>query len=325
MANKVQNFLSLKSLIFVSKLLVSLFLIILLFRTIDIAEFLGRLTPLLLIGLFFTAFMLLLQAWVCSYRWWFLGHAFEKYPPLLGTFSVYLQGMFFNLGLPSVVGGDSLRVYYWCKTGLSAGKSAGSVLTDRLAGANGAALMAIPFLYFYPSAGELSSVVILIVVLVVFALSLGWIIALRFVNHLPLKAGPLKKIQDTLNDFGASIYRLRFFGVAVVLSIFGHCVTGTAVFFLAKILNLNIGLLFTLGMVATVFVMSMLPISIGGWGLREAMFVHLLQPYVGSTEDAILLGLLLSFATILAGLPGGVLYIFSRSDDFSRTAVSEGS
>ncbi len=61
---------------------------------------------------------------------------------------------------------------------------------------------------------------------------------------------------------------------------------------------------------SVVNLITMLPISLGGLGVREGGFVYLMGPYVG-VEGAISISLLYYFANILASLPGS-FFIWKR-------------
>jgi hypothetical protein len=54
---------------------------------------------------------------------------------------------------------------------------------------------------------------------------------------------------------------------------------------------------------------SSLPISIGGWGVREASLSYGLILFGVKTDDAALLGLALGIGLLLASLPGGVVML----------------
>jgi hypothetical protein len=57
-----------------------------------------------------------------------------------------------------------------------------------------------------------------------------------------------------------------------------------------------------------------LPISIGGWGLREASFVSLLGVLGVDREAALLLSVEFGLLSMLVSLPGGLIWLTLRSD-----------
>ena len=62
----------------------------------------------------------------------------------------------------------------------------------------------------------------------------------------------------------------------------------------------------------TVLLVSMLPISIGGWGVREGAMVVALHGFGISAEDALLPSVLFGLCAVAATLPGGILWIINK-------------
>jgi uncharacterized membrane protein YbhN (UPF0104 family) len=62
----------------------------------------------------------------------------------------------------------------------------------------------------------------------------------------------------------------------------------------------------------TVLLVSMLPISIGGWGVREGAMVVALHPFGISAEDALLPSVLFGLCAVVATLPGGILWVLNK-------------
>jgi glycosyltransferase 2 family protein len=75
--------------------------------------------------------------------------------------------------------------------------------------------------------------------------------------------------------------------------------------------------------VPVVTLISMIPVSLNGMGLREYAFVSLLTGIGVDREAAIALGLLSSAVVILSAIPGGIVYVFfrTRSDAQQMAAI----
>jgi hypothetical protein len=56
----------------------------------------------------------------------------------------------------------------------------------------------------------------------------------------------------------------------------------------------------------------MLPISIGGWGVREGAMVVALHGFGISAEDALLPSVLFGLCAVAATLPGGILWVINK-------------
>ena len=62
----------------------------------------------------------------------------------------------------------------------------------------------------------------------------------------------------------------------------------------------------------TVLLVSMLPISIGGWGVREGAMIVALHGFGISAEDALLPSVLFGLCAAVATLPGGIFWIIPK-------------
>jgi uncharacterized membrane protein YbhN (UPF0104 family) len=64
--------------------------------------------------------------------------------------------------------------------------------------------------------------------------------------------------------------------------------------------------------VPTVLLISMLPISIGGWGVREGVMVVALHGLGVPSEEALLSSILFGLCVVIATLPGAIFWIATR-------------
>ncbi|GAI26046.1 unnamed protein product, partial [marine sediment metagenome] len=77
----------------------------------------------------------------------------------------------------------------------------------------------------------------------------------------------------------------------------------------AMALRINLTLTAFIFIVPVVTTIAMIPISIGGIGLRENSFVFILVAMGIANEKAALCSLLILFMFILVGIAGGIVYI----------------
>jgi uncharacterized membrane protein YbhN (UPF0104 family) len=73
--------------------------------------------------------------------------------------------------------------------------------------------------------------------------------------------------------------------------------------------------------VPTVLLISMLPISIGGWGVREGAMVVALRGFGIPTEEALLPSILFGLCAVTATLPGAIFWISTRRPSTGREKV----
>ena len=135
----------LKKIMPVLRVAISLLLMFLLYRRVDLAEVrtIFTETRLPLVLLLFA--MLLLNTVISAFKWQLLLRADGIRIPLRSLVSSYLVGSFFNIFLPSNIGGDAYRIYDVAQFSKRTAHSFASVLADRLSGF--VALVLLGFLF----------------------------------------------------------------------------------------------------------------------------------------------------------------------------------
>lgn len=101
---------------------------------------------------------------------------------------------------------------------------------------------------------------------------------------------------------------LRVIGVSVCVHTSSACV----MFFFATDMGLPLFLLDCLVVIPPLVLISALPISIAGWGVREGVMVAALSLLGVRTEQALVLSLLLGFVALFNGLLGAFPLAFGR-------------
>ena len=106
------------------------------------------------------------------------------------------------------------------------------------------------------------------------------------------------------------VFALREGFVAIFASALAvHLLAVLTVWLLARAIAADIPILYCLIFVPPVILISMIPISIAGWGLREGAMVVAFG-FVGVPEaDALVVSLLFGLTLVCIGLPGGLLWL----------------
>jgi hypothetical protein len=94
---------------------------------------------------------------------------------------------------------------------------------------------------------------------------------------------------------------LRFAGVLCIAASLGENVDAAALF----------------ALVPSAFLAAMIPISFGGWGVREASFVYFLGVAGIDAPAALAISILFGLTRILIGGAGGLLWLIARKEHFS--------
>ena len=100
--------------------------------------------------------------------------------------------------------------------------------------------------------------------------------------------------------------------LSLTLAILGHSGFCLAAVVLVESLGHPLSITASLTLVPWVLLVSIIPISIGGWGLREAAMVYMLSLVGVSQEAALAISVQIGILLIITSLPAGLLWLFSR-------------
>jgi uncharacterized membrane protein YbhN (UPF0104 family) len=296
------------------KAAVTLALIGWLLHRIDLAPMMARFGR-LDAGLTVAAIALMMaQLLLTGWRWatisTIIGAPLARAPALRLT----LIGQFFNQTLPSAIGGDAVRAWLASREGLPLGKAISGVFADRLVALLllvaivGATLPA--FYARVPDTGLRAASLSLVAATaagVAALVALGPRAASLLQRHRwtrPL-AGLAQDLRDALTTPPASLF-------VIALAIVVHLAVIASVWLAAHALALDVGLLDCLVLVPPIVLVTTLPISIAGWGVRESATV-IGFGFIGvAPADALALSVLFGLVQIVMGVPGGIMWLAQK-------------
>ena len=119
---------------FVVRAVISVILIALLYRRVDLSvlgDRLFHLQPWPLIAFFAILFV---NTFISAAKWWMFLRADGIAIPLWKVYVSYFVAGFFTVLLPSTIGGDTYRIYDIARRGVKTGHIVASVFADRLTG-----------------------------------------------------------------------------------------------------------------------------------------------------------------------------------------------
>jgi len=252
---------------------------------------------------------------ICSLRWSILLRMQGISLPFGDVLRLYWVGCFFNAFLPASVGGDILKVYALGRWSGRNVKVASSVLAERISGilalgaiggvtASWIAASRWPLEWIYIIAGA--------VVLSLVPLSLLQRARRAKMFRMRLKGRLSAALNRGVADASESV-RLYIDApsglIAVMtLSFLLQTVVVIEYYLVAQAIGLHIPLLYFFALIPVVVVASMLPISVGGIGIREGTLVAVLGPLGASSVAAVSTGVWIYLLGVLASLGGGVIY-----------------
>jgi uncharacterized protein (TIRG00374 family) len=289
--------------------LVSAALLVLLFRSLDLAA-LRQLYATMPLWFYLLSLGVILGGQVL-YAWrWRQVLSASGVPVSVGTaIRQYFIGVFLNNFFPSTVGGDMAKVYY---LGRDHGYRpiAASIVLDRLLSIGLLAVLATTMYWVAPDPSPQFAVTRAVVTLIAVGLLGGLVLAARGTGGLPRRLAPFgsfavglaERAQRFRHDMAAAARQPHIvFQSAAVVTTYFFALTGIYRLFL----SLDTG--------AHPSFLSNIPVSINGLGLREQLHAILLQP-LGVTREAAVAISLLTFAHLLVSSLVGVVFWFQLPD-----------
>jgi len=297
---------------------ISIILLVFLFSQVDkkvLFEVIrGANKPLLSIGLLIFFFNYLF----CLIRWIILLKAADIHLPLKRIVISFSGGVFFNLILPSTIGGDLMRSLDLAAHTKKPKEIVATVLLDRLSGYIGLVLMAVAALVVGWKMVRDNSIILSIGII---SLLLVAILLVLFNNTIYsrinrfLGASGAGRIKEMIRSLHQEIHIFRSHRKMILknigLSLLVQLTSPLSFYFIALALNIKIGLIYFFVYLPIIGAITLLPISIGGLGLRDASTIFFFAK-AGVTKDLAFAMSLISFVfVIFYGAIGGLIYVLT--------------
>jgi glycosyltransferase 2 family protein len=314
-----------------AKVAITALLFIYIFRKIDFQHFGETLTNARLEILLLGFLLLWVAHFICIYRWKMLMRPLMPVLSVPHLFGIYCIGLFFNLTLPTVVGGDVVKMYYAGRPSKSYAQSFAAAFLDRDAGMLAMMIIACVAVLIYPV--RVPGIPVSLIIWSVFAAFVAGNIAIfapNFHRRLTdlLRRFRLQKIAAKV-DLISNAFQImgKHPGLLIgslLISFVNQFLVISVTWIMALGLRLDVEPLWFFVFVPVITLISMIPISLNGMGLREYAFMSLFGAIGVPPASCIALGLLSSVVLILSSLPGGIVYIFFRNrNDMQQLAAFE--
>ncbi len=254
--------------------------------------------------------------WITAVRWnTLLGTQKVKLGTTTLTLTV-LIGFFFNNFLPTSIGGDVFRTYDAAKkANIPIETSASIIIVERFSGIISASTYAIIALFLGFTAIGNRSFIIPVIIFFIICIIIAFLIlnpSILRLNKLINKIKFLKKVKEKLaNIYFTFLSFKKFKWVLVRVMIYSFLLQFAVIlnyFLAAKSLGINLNLTAFIFIVPVVTIIAMVPISIGGIGIRENTLVFIITAMGVGSEQAAICALLIFLMLIFIGIIGGITY-----------------
>jgi hypothetical protein len=263
-------------------------------------------------GWIFLAFILqLASTYMAAYRWFKISKLIVFKESLSFYVQSYFKGTFFNQVLPSSIGGDAVRVYDLIKKKYDKRDAFYGVFVDRVVGLVGLLILNLfsTLIFFGTFSNDFSLLIIFI--------TLGGIGGFILLFHLEKITflGNYKfleifhKLARRLNNlYPSNLLLIKHLSISVVV----HFLSVLTMYALSLSIDLNLSFEVLLIAIPPVFLLTIVPISLAGWGIREGAMVGILM-LVGADQTKVLaMSILYGLLLILSAIPGALFWIKSK-------------
>ncbi|MEM9607411.1 MAG: lysylphosphatidylglycerol synthase transmembrane domain-containing protein [Actinomycetota bacterium] len=218
----------------------------------------------------------------------------------------HFAGQLLSSVLPSTIGGDALRTHRLARSSGDGARSFTSVVLDRLSG--WAVLPVVSLLAFALNPGllRLGAATVWAAIVSIGALA---VLALLLLAVGPPSGAPLRgRLQRWGSTLRSSLHAVRLRpGSAIeplVLSVASTLMLVAAGYLAARALGIGLSPTAAMAILPVVLMIQVIPIGIGGLGLREGALVVLLAPLGIAAAQAVVLGLAIHALSATVGLLG---------------------
>ncbi len=256
-----------------------------------------------------TAFMLLLIRWRLL-----IGIHTET--TIFNLLPSYYIGIFSNNLLPGSVGGDFIRASYLYKSGINLNELLVCSLTDRLIGVIATIIIGMVAISFSTTVvinEYIDITFVFIFLFLCFIIPIGFSFyttqILNLLSKINLPENWLLRIQNLAELLKALITKPLQLISAISCSFLSIISIVFCYYFLAESMGLNLNLLMLCMVVPVSFIISSIPISVGGLGIRESSIMFLLSVFHIPMERSSTLAILYLLVLLIVTTPGGLLII----------------
>ena len=257
-----------------------------------------------------TLLVVLIANFVVGWRWHLILSAEAPSPGSTTLLKIMFVGLFFNQILPTGIGGDVVRAWRCSRVGIALGAAIRSILLDRACGYLVLIVLyavGLPaLLHILPDARERSAV------LAGLAVGLLGLVALLSLDCLPRPILRLRLMAPfaELSRAGRRLFtNPRQCRAVLGLSVITIALTVLAFKFAGDAIGSRLSLGSWMLIVPPVTLIQLVPVSLAGWGVREAALVVALGSFGVPAEAALAISVLVGLCLILAGLPGGLIWL----------------
>ena len=240
---------------------------------------------------------------IAAYRWRLIMKLLDFHERVSFYVQSYFRGSFFNQVLPSSIGGDAVRAIELVQRGYDKKDSIYGIFVDRIIGLVGLLVLNLfaNNLFYGSFPSWLHQLLNLITISAIAGFSMLFIIEkFTFLTKYSF-SNLFVRLSKRLNKlYGDKMLLIQHIFISVIVHIFSIL----AIYALALSVEVDLNLQTLLIAIPPVFLLTIVPISLAGWGVRESGMVGILMLVGAQKEEILVISVLYGLLLILAALPG---------------------
>lgn len=262
-----------------------------------------------------SAFLLAIinQLVISNIKWSIVLNAYNASIPFKRLCDMYLTGMFFNMFLPGAYGGDLVRAYQVSRHTESAVEGVMSVIVERMTGLMGLLLILLlsillfdqPFMAHGLKAWIISGIML-------FFSGFMLLFTRNLMNRLLQLLPSGNKIEIKIKEIYESIYTLKNKRLVVSMTFFSILFQFLVIltnYMIAISLDVNLPFTYFLLAIPIASLISMIPVTLNGIGVRDMSYIALFSAAGVSKEAAFSIGLIAFLMGVAMSIYGGFIYM----------------
>ena len=293
------------------KLLITIAIFYYLFQSVDFSVLLTLLIKSHGGWILVALIMQLTSTYLAAYRWFKISQILVFKEKLSFYVRSYFKGSFFNQVLPSSIGGDAVRILDLTNIGYDKKEAFYGVFVDRVVGLVGLLVLNLlaSLIFFGTFERDFSLLIIFITLSGILGFSaLFHLHRIKFLANYKF-LNLFVRLANRLNTLYASrLLLIKHISISVIV----HLFSVLTMYGLSLALGLDLEFQMLLIAVPPVFLLTIIPLSLAGWGIREGAMIGVFM-LVGADQTKILaMSILYGLLLIVSALPGSYFWIKSK-------------
>lgn len=300
---------------FFIKLSISLAIILLLVYVADLEALKNSFYSISFYSIIYAFCLILLIRFVMALRWKVLLNYYQINASLTKLIEIMFVSNAVGHLLPSGVGADIIRVYELSKNEGSSEKILASVFLDRMFGLISMLLVALIAAWYAHFSGQSGWTIPLLISFAVLMLPVAFII-IRFLFSKDISLSSnrkfLVKISSFYNRFLSALHKTAIptegYYILILLSVLVQLIRSLVFMCIFIGLGSDIAIVHYFVFIPIVFIVMLVPISIGGLGVRESALYAFFGPFGLSLATCTVAGLVFHALQLVMVVPGLIIF-----------------